>query len=96
MENKRLDVLGEDELSAVSGGFLGFLSGCTEEPTPAAASRGLTAGMEFDTKRSCVTCGSTRYRVKDFYKDDSNLRVACCGCGSLGYWHYEILDAWWV
>ena len=96
MENKKMLELNDDTLDSVSGGFLGFLRGCTEDPTPAAVARGLTAGMEFDTKRSCMTCGSTRYRVKDFYKDDSNLRVVCCGCGSLGHWHYDILDTWKV
>lgn len=56
--NKKTFEMNDDALDSVSGGFLGFLRGCTKEPTPAAVARGLIAGMEFDTKRSCMTCGS--------------------------------------
>ena len=56
----------------------------------------LTAGLVFDTRRSCISCGETHYRVKDFHKDDRKVRVVCNGCGSPGYWDYEICDTWKV
>ena len=86
--------LNDEQLDTVSGGFLGGLFGYSEEPTPEATARGLTVGMEFDTNRSCMTCGSTHYRVKDFNKDDKKFRVACSSCGNLGYWDYEVYDSW--
>ena len=73
MENKKFE-LNDAQLDNVSGGLLDSLFGYTEEPTPAAAKRGLTAGLVFDTQRSCISCGETHYRVKDFHKDDRKLR----------------------
>lgn len=95
MENKKFE-LKDAQLDDVSGGFLDGLFGYTEEPSPAAAARGLAVGLTFDTRRSCISCGETRYRVKDFHKDNKKVRVVCSGCGSLGYWDYEIYDTWKV
>lgn len=95
MENKKFE-LKDAQLDDVSGGFLDGLFGYTEEPPPAAATRGLAVGLTFDTRRSCINCGETRYRVKDFHKDNKKVRVVCSGCGSLGYWDYEIYDTWKV
>ena len=95
MENEKKFELTDDSMDAVSGGgVLDSLFGYTEEPTAQAAARGLTAGTVFNTRRSCVSCGETHYRVKDFHNDDKKLRVACSGCGSPGYWDYEIYDTW--
>lgn len=95
MENKKFE-LNDAQLDDVSGGFLDVLFGYSKEPTPAATERGLTAGLIFDTRRSCIGCGETHYRVKDFHKDDRKVRVVCSGCGSPGYWDYEIFDTWKV
>lgn len=86
----------EEGLERVSGGLLDGLFGWTSEPTYEAEARGLSAGMIFDTRRSCIGCGETHYRVKDFHKDDRKVRVVCSGCGSPGYWDYEIYDTWKV
>lgn len=93
MENKKFE-LNDAQLDDVSGGFLAGLFGWTSEPTPAAVERGLTAGLVFDTRRTCISCAETKYRVKDFHKDNRKLRVVCSGCGNSGYWDYEIFDTW--
>jgi len=92
MEEKKLCEINEEELGEVTGGFLGFLGGYSTTPTPAAQQRGLVAGSEFENSQACLTCGSKRYRVKDFHENDSKMRVACCGCGAVGYWDYSIYD----
>ena len=96
MENKKSWELNDAQLNDVSGGLLDGLLGWTSEPTAEAQARGLSAGMIFDTRRSCLSCGATHYRVKDFHQDGGKFRVVCSGCGSLGYWDYEIFDTWKV
>lgn len=96
MENKNQFELNDAQLDDVAGGLLDGLFGWTSEPTSEAEARGLVAGMIFDTRRSCLSCGSTHYCVKDFHKDDRKVRVVCSGCGSPGYWDYEIYDTWKV
>ena len=92
MEEKKRFELNDEELDDVTGGLLGFLGGYSTSPTPAAQQRGLVAGMEFNNTQSCLTCGSKRYRVRDFHDNDSKMRVSCCGCGAVGYWDYSIYD----
>lgn len=88
MEKKNFE-LNDDALDEVAGGLFEGLFGYSQEPSPEAAALGLSAGMVFNTRRNCLTCGSTRYRVKDFHQNNKKFRVECAGCGSQGYWDYE-------
>ena len=93
MEDMKSFEILDEELDDVTGGLGGLLGGgYSATPTPAAQQRGLVAGTEFENSQSCLTCGSKRYRVKDFHNNDSKMRVACCGCGAVGYWDYSIYD----